>query len=115
MAQIVVTTKRTDSTQPWFEVTPEIIASLTPDEANTLTVVNNTIQSLPGFQGSTKQIVDDYTMIITTTFDTIENAQNADLLFNPPPANTVFHDREVIMKTLRENANVNYTYTRTII
>ena len=54
-------------------------------------------------------------MVITHTFDTTSNAQNAELLFSQSPENTIFNEREIILQTLRQQANVNYTFTRTII
>jgi len=115
MAQLIITASRTDNSQPWFTLTSNLLSMLTSDQLSVLQSTDSNMQSVPGYQTTSMSYPDDLTMTITHTFDTIENAQNAHILFTQSPANTFFHERDSIIRTLRQYANVNYTYTQTVI
>ena len=115
MAQLVITAKREDNSQPWLEITDSVLSTLPANQISVLETSKSTLSSVPGYQTTSIDFPDDLTMVITHTFDTTSNAQNSELLFTQSPENTIFNEREIILQALRQQANVNYTFTRTII
>lgn len=71
--------------------------------------------SLPGFQSDVPNKVDDITMDIIITFDTLENAQNGMQQLAPPYANNSIQEIfYTLISNKRKEFGVNYTVTTRI-
>jgi hypothetical protein len=113
MANLVITIKKETADQIWLNFEPGVLIqyNMMDEIQNIIKPHRNFITSLPGFQSSKASYPDDTTMVITHSFDTIENANNANLQLSPPYNNNqiVINYVELTAK-LKEKLGLNYTW-----
>jgi len=79
---------------------------------NVLMRYKNFVSSLPGYQSSSVNTISDVSKEFITTFDTLDNANNAyQQLVRPYANNSIQEIMQTLMIRKREELNLNYTIT----
>jgi hypothetical protein len=118
MANYILTLKKSSADQVWLKMNDKkfLESNFTASEVtDILTPYKNFVESLPGYQSSNTNIIDSVTMEIITTFDTIENANNALTQLTPPFTSDSIQDKQhQLITSKRQELGVTYTISNRV-
>jgi hypothetical protein len=117
MPSLVMTIKKAAAEQPWVTLNDRefVTANFSPNEIETIIdPYHQYVISLPGYVGANVQLVDSTTMVITTTFDTVEHAESAMATLGADTAESIVMAMREQMAALRARLGVEYTYTTVV-
>lgn len=113
MSNIVIKITKDSIDEPWVTLTSDFIKeNFSADEiTNVIIPYKNFMKQLSGFQNTTVVYPDSLTMIITHSFDTLENANNALPQFKPPyEAGSLVDKMRILLNDIRSKLGVHYTW-----
>lgn len=118
MAKLILSFHRDDIEKPWVIASPETIREqnmFTEDEVTVLYDSLMTIKALPGYISSVAEFPDIHTYRINMSFDTLDNAQAARVVFNNPTPGTLIYDRIQVLRSKRQELGVAYVPSSEVV
>ena len=118
MAKYICTMTKNSEDQIWINLSDQSFLSNNFSNTEVTTILipyRDFVHALPGFESTTRNLVDSLNMEFITTFDTMDNANNAMQQLVPPFTPDSIQDKlQKLMIEKRNDLNVNYTITNRV-
>lgn len=116
MAQLILKVTRQDTSKDWFNITPNNISTMfTQEEVDVLLAGKNQIESFNGFISVETKHIDEHTMQKVFTFENDEQVAHLKVFLEQPEANSIFGQRQEILKNKRQELGINETLELIIV